>query len=666
MIPIPVFAFRGPVELSGADVSVRVTYARNEALVEMSAKDRDGKFQRILVSPTHPSIRPAATPQTSAALTLPTGSGLFNAPPTFDFTEATVDASTRTIKLTHNDVHATVVESITVPERGQVLDVHVVAKLKDAYPQVRFLLATYAFAPGTPDTTWAPGLRKTSDQVIGDHFFRSPAVVAQRGSVSAAIEPNLDVLTDNRPIPTILDLDCASGVSDKPLLSYGFADHRVAAHVAFSHNPSMLRAVPSVLELGFKIRLDAQAEAAAAYRPVAEDMWSDYGHRFFDKVLPQAAPFADYATTCYPAAFNEKMTGGWFERTIDGHVCGGVPAGWGLEQGWVSWQSWFNQLRSAWGLRWWGLRLGNQGWINRSTAMFNLALAAPMRNGACPTTYDSKNNKWIGTLIAPTRECYYDLTNIAWKGIWLIEWAQLRDCPRREEVLIQINAIAKMLLAKQSADGSFPSWLDTNLKPVPMLDRSAQSALPIWFLANYGRVEVSKPDSEVGRAVRKGADFLSKEVVDQQRYYDFETFFSCSPKECLQRNGVVDDPKMIDVHTMQRPQNTLCMQWSAEALRGASHLLNEPKYMTSALKALDIMALYQNVWPIAYRKTAYTYGGFGVQNSDGEYNDARQAQFAETLCDFGAELGRRDLFELVVAAARASMTLINFPLHGEL
>jgi len=108
------------------------------------------------------------------------------------------------------------------------------------------------------------------------------------------------------------------------------------------------------------------------------------------------------------------------------------------------------------------------------------------------------------------------------------------------------------------------------------------------------------------------------------------------------------------------------MQWTAEALREAAQVTGREEYMNQALKALEMMCLYQAVWPVAYRKTAYTFGGFGVQNSDGEYNDARQAQFGETLCDFGVELGRQDLFERGVAAVRASMALVNHPLHQEL
>jgi hypothetical protein len=206
------------------------------------------------------------------------------------------------------------------------------------------------------------------------------------------------------------------------------------------------------------------------------------------------------------------------------------------------------------------------------------------------------------------------------------------------------------------------------MKIVPMLDRSAQSALPGWFLAEWS---VAQPDGELKNQAKaaaiKTADFLTSEVVDPQRYYDFETFFSCSPKVCLQKDEVIDDPKMMDPHTLQRPQNTLSMQWTAEALRAASNLTgNKGKYMDAAMKALDTMCLYQNVWPISYRVMADTYGGFGVQNSDGEYNDARQSQFGETLCDFGVQLGRQDLFERGVAAVRASLTLINHPLHQKL
>jgi hypothetical protein len=664
MVILSILLAAGSQSLFGQDVGVRIVPGKGELVQELLAKTASGKFEPILLSPTHPDVHSAEQAQEATAISAPSR-GLFSNAPTFLFRSARVDETHRTMTLIGGDDRATVEEILTVPEKGSQIDVHLHVHLRGTTPQIERVLASYAFAPGKPDTTWAPGLRGRSELVIGDHFFRSPAVVAQKGSLSAALIPDLDVLSKNRPIPTIIDLNCAGDICDKPLLSYGFCDHRLVAHVAYAHDAGSTRPVPPDLNLAFQIRLDGSTAPSSAYEAVADSMWNRYGHRYLDKILPQAMPFADYASYCYPASFAEKQTGGWFERTIDGHVCGGLPSGWGLDQGWVSWQSWFCQIRSAWGIRWWGKKLGKSEWVDKSDKMLNLALAAPMHDGACPTTYESRTGEWKGSLITPSDACYYDLTNIAWKGIWLLRWYGLPDCPRKADVANQVTAIAHMLLTHQSSDGSFPSWLDRDLKPVPILDRSAQSALPVWFLAEYAKA--FPRDSADRVALLRGADFLANEVVDPQRYYDFETFFSCSPKTCLQRDYKLDDAAMMDPYTLQRPQNTLSMQWTAEALRAAAHVdPKNPRYMTQALKALDMMCLYQEVWPISYFKTAYVYGGFGVQNSDGEYDDARQAQFAETLCDFGAELGRQDLFERGVAAARSTLALINHPLHAEL
>jgi hypothetical protein len=636
-------------------IRVRAVRSGGEIVEELSARDKGGAYRTILVSPTHPMAGPRPTTPVGN-LIRGSESGLFDAAPTFRFATATVSGNT--LKLTSTVGPWSVTKLITLPAKGNIAEITLSATTQDPYPQVRYFLNSYAFAPGKPDETWAPGLRPNDGDVIGDHFFRAPAAILRKGSLAATVMPDLDVLAENRPIPTILDLDVKSAVVPTPIVSYGFADHRLAGHVRFSHDASMVRPTPWELKLHSQIRLDADASVGSPVNAAAGYMWERYGHRYFDKVLPQVMPFADYARLCYPAAFNEKMTGGWFQRTIDGQVCGGVPSGWGLTDGWVSWQCWFNQLRSAWGLRWWGKKLGEADWVDKADKMLNLALAAPMNQGACPTTYLSKTNEWRGSLIMPTPDCYYDIPSIAWKGIWLARWSKLPDCPRRDEVRKQMTAIRDLMVRIQRPDGSFPSWLTKELKVAAPLDRSAQGSLPVWFLQEY--VDAMGPSSghdSTASAIDRGAQFLMKNVVDQRRYYDFETFFSCSPKPCRQLNGLIDDVAMWDPHSMQPPQNTLCMQWSAEAIHRAKRLNGQAQ----ALNALDTMAMYQNVWPISYRKAAYTYGGFGVQNSDGEYNDARQAQFGVTLCDFGAQLGRRDLFERGVAAVRASLTLVNVP-----
>jgi hypothetical protein len=52
------------------------------------------------------------------------------------------------------------------------------------------------------------------------------------------------------------------------------------------------------------------------------------------------------------------------------------------------------------------------------------------------------------------------------------------------------------------------------------------------------------------------------------------------------------------------------------------------------------------------------FGGYGAMNTDGEWNDARQAQFAETNANYFDITGERAYLERAVAAARAGFTLV--------
>lgn len=660
-----------PIEIWGKDAGIRLETHGGEITESLMVKDAKGISRVILMTPSAPGLPIARSNELPTALRSSDTGNLFLAPPSLRFTsfQQTKAPFGVVVTLTHRANGVTLKKQITVPANGARFKMHLDADFDSKRSSIEYLFLSYAFTPDgksavRPDSTFSPGLRPNANQVVGDHFFRAPAISAQKGALATIIMPDVEHLAENRPMPTIVDLDCASGVVDAPLLSYGFCDHKLVGHVYFAHDAAQMRRVPRHLELEADVILSADATPFGAYQIAADHSWN-VGHKFFDKTLPQAMPFEDYAKVSYPAAFNEAYGSnklGWFEVEIDGKICGGIPSGWGFQQGWVSWQSWFNQLRSAWGLRWWGKKLGNADWVDKADKMLNLALAAPMDQGLCPTTYQSREKTWLGSLIRPRADCYYDLTNMAWKGIWLCRWLEFDDCPRREDIEQQCKAMVEAMMRLQNSDGSFPTWLTKDKTVVPILDHSAQSALPAWFI-----LEMSGNGGATQRfkSATRACDFLVKNVVDQQRYYDFETFFSCSPKACLQTNGLIDDKQMHDPHTLSPPQNTLCMQWAAEALLAAYSYGGNKKYLDYALKATDIMALYQNVWPISFRQTAYTYGGFGVQNSDGEFNDARQAQFGCTLADFGAQLGRRDYFERGVAATRASMALINHPLHAE-
>jgi hypothetical protein len=646
-----------PNEFAGEDVLLRLSF-EGEIREELFARDSYGDLHLVLVSPFVGDGR-------ITALQL-SGSSLYPAPPTFGFTEyaAEEEEAGLLVRLTRTSEHGFFEKSILIPKWGKCIEVGFVARLSASEPKICSLLLSYGF-PYEPDSTYLPGIRPLENDVVGDHVFRAPVAVAQRGEIAAMIFPNLDLLAEHRPMHTILDLDCASSVFDGALMSYGFCAHRVRGHVYYELDFDNPHAVPSELRLGMSIVLDAESKPKAAHEETSRFLWDRHGSRYLDRILPQAMPFAEYAKVCYPAALEEKLKEwqlGWFEHEIDGHICGGVPSGWGFHRGWVSWQAWFNQLRSAYGMRSWGRRLGVSDWVEKADKMLNLALAAQMDRGACPTTYGIHTREWIPSLLQPDNPvgpAYYDLTSMAWKGIWLLRWATaFADCPRRQEIFDHCTAMGDYIVGHQHDDGSIPPWITRDHRAIPVLSHSAQTALPAWFLLVMG--------SRYRDAGLRACDFLCREVVDGNYYYDFETFFSCSKKPCIETAGFPDHEAMRDPHSLQPPENSLSMQWCAHALRSAFEATSDDQYLDKSLLALERMNLYQSVWPVSYLKTAYTFGGFGVQNSDGEHNDARQAQFGDTLCDFGVFLNRRDLFERGVAAVRASMALINHPLHEKL
>ena len=631
------------------------------------ARDARGKWRLVLASPDDPRL--AVPPRRGEGSFAEPRPGLYTTPPALPFGRVLAEGR-NSFRLEQDDGPRHFLKSIEL--RDDHISVSLVMRTDKPGAPFEYFLASHAFAPGgkpasdagMPDRTFAPALRPHPDEVIGDHVFRAPAVAAQKGTVAAALVPRLDTLGANRIMPMILDLDARSGVVDATLLSFGFCDHHVNGHVYFVHHPGETRFTAPEMRLDYDLMLTAQAEppgrGAGFLEGVARRQWDTAGRQWLARVLPQTMPFAEYARACYPAALAEKVgrtQRGWWETEMNGARAGGVFAGWGYHEGNTHWQAWFNNLRSAYGMHWWGEQLGNDDWLTRSQAMLRAALAAPQSpEGPFPSTYNHDRGEWIGSLMAQSvgRGAYYDSVDMAWKGYWLLRWQQ--DIAATTETLDYCRRLGDFFVAHQEKSGAIPNWFTRDLKPVDVLREAAPTAMPGWFLAELHGVT---GDSRYLEAARRAADFVAREVVPQNRYYDFEVFFSCSSKPCI--DGGRGHEAMRDPHTLQPPQNTLCMQWTAELMKRVYELTDERRYLDSGLDALATLSMYQNAWPVAWRRKANTFGGFGVQNTDGEYNDARQSQFGCTLCDYGAMLGRRDLFERGVAAIRASLALVNHP-----
>ena len=76
--------------------------------------------------------------------------------------------------------------------------------------------------------------------------------------------------------------------------------------------------------------------------------------------------------------------------------------------------------------------------------------------------------------------------------------------------------------------------------------------------------------------------------------------------------------------------------------------LNQGEY------CLGLLSLFQQVWaPNRYGK-AWLFGGFGVMNCDGEWNDGRQSRLVPSYADYYRATGKIEYLERAVAASRAS------------
>jgi hypothetical protein len=93
-------------------------------------------------------------------------------------------------------------------------------------------------------------------------------------------------------------------------------------------------------------------------------------------------------------------------------------------------------------------------------------------------------------------------------------------------------------------------------------------------------------------------------------------------------------------------------------------LTGDAKWLRHGEYLLSILSFYQQVWDPPQLR-GYLYGGFGVMNTDGEWNDGRQARFVSTYADYYQETGEIEYLERAVAACRAAFALMDMAENHE-
>jgi hypothetical protein len=299
-----------------------------------------------------------------------------------------------------------------------------------------------------------------------------------------------------------------------------------------------------------------------------------------------------------------------------------------------------------------GKKAGDATLVREAENVLNLALLAPQKKGIAPTIFyiDSAGGHWVadqdwGSINGGKS---FPMFANAWTNYWLLQWIDLVP-DRKAEILRFTGAFAGFLLSNQHANGVIPSWYDpVTLVPMEVFrDENAETAGAALFLAElYARTREEKYLLSAERAMQ----YIFSSVVTERKWFDHETFFSCSRKPV----------GFFDKFTQQHPQNTLSMHQAAEACYELYNLTGKQQYKDRGLEIMDYLCLYQQVWSPRWLSREL-FGGFGVQNTDAEWSDSRQGYFAVTLMNYYELTGEKEYFERGIAALRAMFSLFESP-----
>ncbi|MBS2020422.1 MAG: hypothetical protein JST00_46625 [Deltaproteobacteria bacterium] len=515
---------------------------------------------------------------------------------------------------------------------------------------------------------WVPQLTPEPGDVMGDRIFRAPAIILAGEGLALAIVVDVDDLHHAVSHRTWLDYD-----HPRRTLTFGAGDYAEKGHVFYERRASERPSEAAVLHRLHVLASTDPAHVANPYGMAARWMWDRWGAKGHAKSAP--LPYAAYMAHIVRWAFSREEGWGesvWQEVPLEGDrpIAPAAPVfivdvnrhpsvppekrTW-REPRSIWNQAWFSTQRCANGLLRYARQVGSADLERRARAMTEIALAAPVdARGLFPSVLAANDDgtwRWTSSDRRPpttsAEACH--LVDAAFTCRMLLEWHGLTGDPR---ALAFVQRFAERLLLLQRPSGAFPGWIEPDGRICPELAEGPESAVAVALLFELAPVASGFGASFLEAATR-GCTFLEG-VVDDGRWEDFETYYSCA------RWGAPEQLGKRVVRNGVYKQNTLSIFWCAEAFRAAWRSTGERAYLARARRCLDELSLYQAVWSPPFIVVP-AHGGFGVMNADSEWNDARQSLFAPLYLAMGQELGDVELLERGVSALRASFTMLNCP-----
>ncbi|HEU4983901.1 MAG TPA: hypothetical protein VFT88_14565 [Acidobacteriaceae bacterium] len=525
----------------------------------------------------------------------------------------------------------------------------------------------YDFTPGrraandpkSPvDFVWSQNIKNEADDDVPQWSFKSPVVMLQQGPVFAALMPKL---SERHTQPLALDLDVTS--QKLPWLSFGAVPSQPYGHSYFrrstSGSPKIIETnTPTgrqgVIEYRYSI-VASQQPYKLGYRRAVHLLWQEQGHEELlrsddsqqNVLRPWLVTFQDWSTDTWLRYANKVYRG----FPCGNKQCGTLasfrnPTGhWEQNIQPDAWfNPWFETLRSAYGWYLYGRRANNADIERKAESVLNLILTSPRDGGAFSTIYLVNSKQWQHSDGWAGYGDDYHAFGMSWTGYWMLKWGHDLTPAREQEILAFLRAYGDFLVKHQLASGVIPAWYKSNLQPrAEFRDFNAETAASGLFLASLAE---ATGDHTYLAAAEKTMDFVTREVLPRQRWFDFETFLSCARKPY----------DFYDPWTAQYPQNNLSQIQAADAYLKLYQVTHQQKYLATGTHVLDYLLLTQQVWnnPALSPKLI---GGFTTQNTDAEWSDAREAYAAVLLWNYYQATGSQEYLERAVAAARSTFAV---------
>jgi hypothetical protein len=548
-----------------------------------------------------------------------------------------------------------------------------VTSVLEAAPGLRLHAFVDRFTFAHPsDWSFAPSV----GGFVPDAEYKAPLILVQSGRMALGIIPDVASLDRDtlRLCTHSLDLDVPGG----PALAVGFVPARYSYHSVYEPDKGRAWSADLPMRNSYYLLISAHAEPGQAYREAVRFQWSHFGRpaqlvaalqqvgtatpaRVYDwlqKIRPMQIQIALDTRLRGLALWDDWRTEVWGAQTLQDWLevplAGGATGGgvrtirWGPGPS-VYLSAWFNTLRTSFGMALYARRSADQELLRRARQTVELALRAPGIDGAfkCiavpaagggPVVWAAGDGSGDST-----REGFlgYDMS---WTAYWLLRW-RASNLPGSEPILNRCRELAKFLCDRQSADGMLPTRFAEDGSVQADLSRQVKAEtgpVALFLLELYAQ----DPDPRWLRAGKRGLAFMEASIIPQRQWYDFETFWSCSPRS----------PR-IDARSQQWPANDLALGQSVAAFLAAYRVTGDRGDLAQGESLLDYLLLYQQCWTNPMLENlagpATLLGGFTTQNSDAEWSDARQSQFGNILLDYYRATGKVEYLERGVAALRA-------------